>query len=104
MINTRKINAINFWSKDGNKSADTILLYNFHGYNFDGTDSWVSYKLGTIETKEVTVEEGVIIEYSFASYFEGSVPVPNGVVQAWGEDDEPIFDYVISTLNLTRDE
>lgn len=97
MINTRKINAINFWSKDGNKSADTILLYNFHGYNFDGTPSWVSYKLGVIEQLD---EESV----RFVSYFDGSVPVPNNIVQNWGADDEPIFDFVISELNLTKDE
>lgn len=104
MINTRKITPINFWSKEGNKSADSILLYNFHGYNFDDTDSWVSYRLGTVVTREIPVEEGVIIEKSFASYFEGSVAIPNDIVQAWGQDDEPIFDYIISTLNLTRDE
>lgn len=97
MINTRKITPINFWSKEGDKSADTILLYNFHGYNFDGTDSWVSYRLGVIEQ----LEEDTV---RFVAYFEGSVPVPNGIVQAWGEDDEPIFSHVISTLNLTRDE
>jgi hypothetical protein len=97
MINTRKIKPISFWSKDGDKLADHILLYNFHGYNFDGTDSWVSYKLGKVELIEEDKE-------MFYSYFEGSVPVPNTVVQDWGEDDEPIFDFVIDTLNLDRDE
>lgn len=97
MINTRKINPVNFWSKDGDKSADTILLYNFHGYNFDGTPSWVSYKLGVIEQLD---EESV----RFVSYFDGSVTLPNTIVQSWGADDEPIFSFVISELNLTEDE
>lgn len=104
MINTRKINPINFWSKDGDKLADTILLYNFHGYNFDGTTSWVSYKLGTIEVTEQETEGEVVRTERFISYFEGSIPMPNTVVQAWGQEDEPIFDFVISELNLTKDE
>ena len=97
MTNTRLIQPINFWRDGQDVQATSILLYNFHGYNFNDTDSWVSYKLGVVE---VIGEETSV----FTSYFEGSIPVPNTVVQEWGEDDEPIFDYVINTLNLTRDE
>lgn len=97
MTNTRPIQPINFWRNGEDVQADSILLYNFHGYNFNGTDSWVSYKLGQL----TVISED---ESTFLSFFEGSIPVPNTVVQEWGEDDEPIFDYVISTLNLTRTE
>lgn len=89
-MNTREIQPVSFWTPEGEKSADTILLYNFHGYNFDETDSIVSYKLGFIESEK------------FKSLSEGSVALPDSVVQAWGEDDEPIFDYVITQLNLTK--
>lgn len=97
MINARKIKPVSFWSKEGDKLADHILLYNFHGYNFDGTDSWVSYKLGKVE--QINEDQEM-----FYSFFEGSVPLPNTTVQEWGENDEPIFDYVIEELNLDRDE
>lgn len=63
------------------------MLYNFHNYNFDGTDSTVSYRLQTEE--EVTLSEG-------------SIAIPDDVVQAWGVDDEPMFDYVATKLNLTK--
>lgn len=90
-MNTRNIEPVEFWTPEGNKSAGEILLYNFHGYNFDGTDSIVSYKIGN------TDEGG-----KWTSLSEGSVFLPDDIVQAWGEDDEPIFDYVIAELNLTE--
>lgn len=90
-MNKRTITPVEFWTPEGNKSAGEILLYNFHGYNFDGTDSIVSYKIGN------TDESG-----KWTSLSEGSVSLPDDVVQAWGEDDEPIFDYVINELGLTE--
>lgn len=90
-MNTRNIQPVEFWTPEGNQSAGEILLYNFHGYNFDGTDSVVSYKIGN------TAETG-----KWTSLSEGSVKLPDEVVQAWGEDDEPIFDYVIAQLGLTE--
>lgn len=92
-MNTRDINEINFWNADGIKQADKIMLYNFHGYNFDGTDSRVSYRIGYYENTDNDTER-------WHSLYEGSVNIPNSVVQSWGEDDEPIFDYVIDQLNL----
>lgn len=86
-MNYREISPVSFWSPEGDKIATRILLYNFHGYNFDGTNSIVSYKLQDDGEKSLS---------------EGSVSLPDTLVQAWGEDDEPIFDYVISELNLTR--
>lgn len=92
-MNTRNIKAINFWTPVGIEQADTLMLYNFHGYNFDGTASRVSYKLGRLEE----VAEG---QFLLKSHAEGSVSVPDAVVQSWGQDDECIFDHVISVLNL----
>lgn len=97
MINARKIQPVQFWKQTGTATADHILLYNFHNYNFDGSDSVVSYRLGFIElTGEPQAER-------WSSLYEGSILLPNTVVQDWGEDDEPIFDYVIQQLNLVRD-
>lgn len=90
-MNTRDIQPVSFWSPTGNQDANKIMLYNFHGYNFDGSESVVSYKLGFFNEEE-----------KWTSLSEGSVMLPNDVVQAWGADDEPIFDYVIQQLNLTE--
>lgn len=108
MINARKINKVNFWKQTGTAEADHILLYNFHNYNFDGSDAVVSYKLGFIEIipTSVTSENGdvqTVDSERWSSLYEGSIILPNTIVQEWGEDDEPIFDYVIEELNLTRD-
>lgn len=94
-MNARKVQPVTFWSPEGSKEADTLLLYNFHGYDFNGTNSMVSYKLGVNET--------IGEQEKFVSLSEGSVSIPDSVVQAWGEDDEPIFNYVVDKLNLIRE-
>lgn len=79
------------------------MLYNFHGYNFDGKDSTVSYKLGFVELVNSPDELETQTE-RWTSLYEGSVTIPDYIVQAWGEDDEPIFDYVMEALNLEYDD
>ena len=96
-MNKREIEPVSFWTFDGTKEATHILLYNFHQYNFDGSDSVVSYKLGYVD--EVVDEDGVEYE-RWVSLTEGSVKLPNSLVQSWGSNDEPIFDYVVEELNL----
>lgn len=99
-MNKRKIQPVQFWRQNGASEATHIMLYNFHNYNFDGSDSVVSYKLGFEEVVGGPEETDVA---RWTSLYEGSVMLPNTVVQEWGEDDEPIFDYVMEVLNLTRD-
>lgn len=102
-MNYRTIAPVEFWSPTGDKSASRILLYNFHGYNFDGTDSRVSYKLlEVVVVPDVDAEGNDIEKEILTSLSEGSVNIPDEVVQAWGIDDEPIFDYVIDQLNLEK--
>lgn len=96
MINARKIEPVSFWAPSGTRIADHIVLYNFHNYNFDGTDSMVSFRLVRFVYQQQAQAE--VPE----SIYEGSIAIPNDVVQEWGEDDEPMFDYVITQLNLTR--
>lgn len=91
------IKSLNLWEGGKYQTVNQIGVYNFHGYNFDGTDSSVSYRLGVTETSEGS--DGSIIE-SFVSYSEGSVIIPDSVVQTWGADDNPIIAYVIAELNL----
>lgn len=90
-MNSREIAPVSFWKPEGDQIADTIVLYNFHGYNFDGSESIVSYRLGFTDAND-----------KWVSLAESSVKIPDSVVQAWGEDDEPIFDFVIGELNLTK--
>lgn len=86
-MNTRNIQPIAFWSPSGTDEADQIQLYNFHGYDFNGLDSYVSYRMMSSADKHVI--------------YEGTVKVPASVVDQWGADDQPIFDFVLTELGLT---
>lgn len=89
-MNIKSIQPVDFWTAEGTKTAGEIMLYNFHGYNFDGTDSVVSYRIGNT------------VDGKWTSLNEGSVAIPDDVVQDWAADDEPIFNYVLTQLNLTE--
>lgn len=88
-MNTRNIQPVSFWTPEGQKQASKIKLFNFHDYNFDQQDtSRVNWQL--IESINNNILDS------------GSVLIPYSIVEAWGQDDEPIFDYVITTLGLTK--
>lgn len=98
-MDTRKIKPVTFWTANGNKKADELKLYNFHNYNFDASDSAVSYKLGyTVGTPDMDGNELT----EFVSLNEGSVILPYQLVETWGSDDEPIWQYVLTELKLTE--
>jgi hypothetical protein len=99
-MSKKQIKPVSFWTFDGNKQANEIMLYNFHQYDFDGTDSVVSYKLGY--TNSMVDPNGESQEY-WVSLNEGSVKLPDSLVQSWGSDDDLIFDYVVGELNLEYD-
>lgn len=103
-LSIRQIEEVTSWTEEGYKSADHIQLYNFHNYNFDASDSSiVSYRLFLMETESVTGPDGQSTDRQVKRVLtEGSVKVPDTIVQAWGEDDEPIFDHVIEELGLTK--
>lgn len=94
-MNKRNIQPVSFWTPNGEKQASKIKLFNFHDYNFNQEDtSRVNWNLLEV----VTIDE---VE-SFNVLDSGSVLIPYAIVETWGEDDEPIFDYVITTLGLTK--
>lgn len=94
-MNSRKIEPISFWSPNGQQEATSIRLHNFHGYNFDGSSSSVSYRLGFTQSQADSDEW-------FVCLAEGSVTIPDEVVQDWGADDECIFNHVITQLGLRK--
>lgn len=94
-MNKREIQPVQFWTPDGVKQANMIELFNFHDYNFNQEDtSRVNWNL----------LEGVLAgeTQSFNILDSGSVLIPYSIVESWGQDDEPIFNYVIQTLGLTK--
>lgn len=97
-MNTRNIKAVRLWQNGSAQNANVIMLFDFGGYTFTASDSYVSYHLGKFAT--ITTPDGDTRE-EFIILAGGSVSLPYTVVQNWGEDDQPIFDYVINALNLT---
>lgn len=78
-----------------------MMLYNFHGYNFNNMPSMVSYKLLLLlEAKDSDGDD--IAEPNYVSVYENSVQLPYEVVSVWGEDDQIIWDYVFEKLNVTE--
>lgn len=97
-MNTRAItpDIITRWTEDGVKNATVIKLFNFHDYNFDGQDSSkVHYHL----CEEIPLDNGDIVHNPL---YSGTVTIPDALVQNWGQDDEPIFAYVVSQLPLVE--
>ena len=92
-----EIKPLNLWNGGKYQTASQIGLYNFHGYDFDGTASSVSYRLGFIESVEEPDGE---TSNTFISINEGSIAIPDSLVQTWGASDEPIIAYTLSELGL----
>lgn len=97
-MDSRNIKAVKIWQNGVNTSANVLKLYNYGGYSFTNSESYVSYRLGKIITVP-TIDDGTREE--FVTVTEGSLMLPFEVVQNWGDDDQPIFDYVMQALNLT---
>lgn len=93
-MNTRNIEPISIWTKNGNRNATILSLFNFFNYHFDNGGGVVEYILFGMESIGENPESAV-------SYYTGQLDIPSDVVQQWGEDDDIIWDYVSTSLGLT---
>jgi hypothetical protein len=96
MDNTRQIQPITFWQNGKTELAHYLMLYHFGGYDFaTGQDCFVAYRLGDIRSSEneQTPSKFVVLR-------EDTLPLPAELVAEWGEDDEPIWQYVLTQLDL----
>ena len=100
-MNIRPIQPISFWQNGDVVEASHLMLYNFHGYDFNDMPSRVSYKLLLLIPTSGSEADG-IAEPNYVSVYENSVLLPYEIVSVWGEDDEIIWDYVFEQLNLTE--
>jgi hypothetical protein len=84
------------------KLSEELLLriLGYEGYDF-------SYNPGSVKYE--------VCKYTFTMWYEpdgftyskeviesGEIPLTIELVNGWGQDDTPIFDYVIEQLQLTR--
>jgi len=95
--NEIKIQPIITWVNGESKTLDVLRLDNYFQYDFLMCPGRVHYCIcETYISNEDTQEE------QYRSVIDGNVELPWSLVEQWGSDDAPIFDYVLQQLNLTR--
>lgn len=95
--NQRAIAPVTSWINGENKTMTILMLDNYQGYNFIDSPGYVNYVLQA----EVTTDDGQgNISTSIQGVVAGTVNLTWPLVENWGMDDQPIFDYVATELNL----
>lgn len=97
--NEIRIQPINTWVNGVIKTLTVFKLDNYFQYDFLMWPGRVHYCL--CEYNTFTDDNGV--EYpNHITIIDGNVDLPLTLIENWGTDDTPIFDYVLTQLGLTR--
>lgn len=108
--NEREITPKITWVNGTEKELQILRLDNFWGYNFDNFGGYAHYMLINYSVEQQLDENNQpvvdangdpvynIIKTPFA---DGTIELPALLIQSWGANDQPIFDYVATQLNLT---
>lgn len=92
--NEIKIEPITAWVNGQIKQLNLISFNYYSQYDFDRNPGYVNYSLcDLIEDDEVQ---------RTIPYINENMYLPLSLIETWGEDDTPIFDYVLQQLQLTR--
>lgn len=91
--NQREIVPIDIWSDGAFYSVNVLRLSLYTGYDFVTSAGQVHYQL----IEHVEDVDGSIFDNVIA---EGTVPLTYAVVDIWGTDDQPIFDFTAQHLQL----
>jgi hypothetical protein len=97
--NEIEILPITTWVNGQIKTLTVLKLDNYFQYDFLMSPGMVHYAI--CEPKEITLEDGET-EILYVSVIDGNIDLPWTLVDNWGTDDTPIFDYVIQQLQLTK--
>lgn len=108
--NEREIIPIHTWVDGSEIQMQIISLDNFYGYNFEGFGGYVHYLLINYKETPLLDDNGdpvvdgngdPVLTITKTPILDGRVELPEALVQSWGANDQPIFDYVAQSLNLT---
>lgn len=101
MKNTRNIQPVEMLAYMGSamRQAEYIKFVSFSGYDFADNPGHVKYEIYAVNRP--LTDLGQPLEYH-ELLSTGEVELPQELVQQWGIDDEPIIDYVIESLGLTK--
>jgi len=101
--NEIKIQPITTWVNGESKTLDVLRLDNYFQYDFLMCPGRVHYCICETYTSISTDDNGNQSQVDqYRSIIDGNVELPWSIVEDWGTDDTPIFDYVLQQLNLTR--
>lgn len=90
-VNDRAIQPLNLWINGVSSTASVITFDGYAGYNFVDNAGEVHYVLSSYDAATDTK----------TSIIQGVVQLDYATVENWGTDDQPIFNYVATQLNIT---
>jgi hypothetical protein len=90
-LNERAIQPLSIWVNGQSFTASIFSLNGYGGYNFidsPGEVQWTMFSYdATTETK--------------TQIMQGILPLTYELVEEWGSDDSPIFEFAAQQLNIT---
>lgn len=89
-VNDRQIEPLNLWINGVSSTAEVLTLDGYSGYNFVDSAGEVHYVLSSYDATTDTK----------TSIIQGVIQLDYTVVENWGGDDQPIFNFVAQQLNL----
>lgn len=100
--NEKEIQPIQTWVNGETKTMVILRIDNYFGYDFLMNPGYAHYCLCTYREEEQTDYDGNTILVSIKpTIIDGNIQLPWSLVENWGTDDQPIFDYVAQQLNIT---
>lgn len=97
--NEIEIIPITIWKDGVTKTLSVLKLDNYFQYDFLMSPGMVHYCI--CESKTYTLEDGTEATH-YVSVIDGNIQMTWEIIEDWGTDDTPIFDYVLNQLNLIR--
>lgn len=98
--NEREIQPVQTWVNGQMKTLQLIRIDRYAGYDFNMSPGHAHYCLCSYSVKDQNDENGVYTHYLKPTIVDGNIELPWSLVETWGEDDTPIFEYVAQQLNL----
>lgn len=101
--NEISIQPIITWVNGEIKTLTVLRLDNYFQYDFLMCPGRVHYCICEPFMQDITDDDGnTTQEEQYRSIIDGNVDLPWDIVETWGQDDTPIFDYVLQQLQLNR--
>jgi len=99
--NEREIQPIQTWVNGEVKTMIILRLDNYFQYDFLMNPGTVHYCLcGYSEEQQTDIDGNTIDVINKPSIIDGNIQMNWPLIENWGTDDEPIFEYVRQQLNL----